>query len=139
MNKIKLNAGILSLVVAVAALCPAAAQDAGMTPIAAPAQPDAVPLDTGPLAQRSPIVKGFAYLISLVLPYLETFDLQKKTVYAPIVLANTSFAFESNAVSLADIWGYTGIALLYAIAYAGFALAVGMWLFQTRELGGAEG
>jgi hypothetical protein len=31
------------------------------------------------------------------------------------------------------------ISTSYEIAYAVFALAVGMWLFQTRELGGAEG
>ncbi len=38
-----------------------------------------------------------------------------------------------------SIWSYTGVSFLYAAAYAAFALAVGMWLFQTRELGGAEG
>ena len=36
-------------------------------------------------------------------------------------------------------WAYTGVATLYAICYAAFALAIGMWLFQSRELGGAEG
>ena len=44
-----------------------------------------------------------------------------------------------SGVSLASIWGYTGIAFLYAACYAAFALAAGMWLFQNRELGGAEG
>src|SRR3954451_23443209 len=90
-------------------------------------------------ATRSALAKGGAYLISLLLPYLETFDLRQKTVYSKITLANTMFANDPTGVSLGSIWGYTGIAFLYAACYAAFALAVGMWLFQTRELGGAEG
>jgi len=38
-----------------------------------------------------------------------------------------------------QIWAYVGIATLYGIAYATFALSAGMWLFKSRELGGAEG
>jgi ABC-type transport system involved in multi-copper enzyme maturation permease subunit len=97
------------------------------------------PLDQGPLAERSPIVKGFAYVVSLVLPYLATFDDRQRTVYSRIALPDTAFALDQAAVSLGSIWSYTGMATLYAIAYAVFALAIGMWLFQTRELGGAEG
>jgi ABC-type transport system involved in multi-copper enzyme maturation permease subunit len=99
------------------------------------------PLDgpNAPLADRGPIAKGIAYVISLVLPYLETFDLRQKTVYATIKLGNTMYANDPRGVSLGEIWSYTGVAALYAICYAAFALAVGMWLFQTRELGGAEG
>jgi hypothetical protein len=97
------------------------------------------PLDTGPLAQRSPIVKGIAWIISTILPYLETFDIRQRTVYSTIALAGTSFAHDLNAVSLSGIWIYVGVAALYAIAYSVFALSAGMWLFQTRELGGAEG
>jgi len=92
-----------------------------------------------PLADRSFLVKGFAYVLSLLLPYLETFDLRSLTVYSPIALAGTEFAANPQAVALSTIWGYFGIALVYGIAYASFALGIGMWLFQTRELGGAEG
>jgi len=99
------------------------------------------PLDGpgAPLADRGPIAKGIAYAISLVLPYLETFDLRQKTVYATIKLANTMYANDPRGVTMGEIWSYTGVAALYAACYAAFALAVGMWLFQTRELGGAEG
>src|SRR5262249_25563982 len=38
-----------------------------------------------------------------------------------------------------QIWAYVGIATLYGIAYTVFALSTGMWLFKSRELGGAEG
>jgi hypothetical protein len=37
------------------------------------------------------------------------------------------------------VFVYLLISAAYAAAYSLFALAVGMWLFQTRELGGAEG
>ena len=97
------------------------------------------PLSTGPLAERSSLVKGFAYVISLLLPYLETFDIRQKTVYGTIKLAGTAYAAQPRGVTLAEIWSYTGVASMYAVAYAVFALAVGMWLFHTRELGGAEG
>ncbi len=97
---------------------------------------------TGPDAAmegRSFITRGFAYILSLVLPYLETFDLRSLTVYSPIAIAGTEFAANPQAVQLSTIWGYFAIATLYGIFYAAFALAVGMWMFQTRELGGAEG
>ena len=97
------------------------------------------PLSGPPLAERGPIVKGFAYIISLILPYLEVFDLRHKTVYSRIKIAGTQLAQDAQAVGLGEIWQYTGVAFLYAIAYAAFALTLGMLLFQTRELGGAEG
>ena len=40
---------------------------------------------------------------------------------------------------LGTIWGYIAVAALYGIGYATFALGSGLLLFQTRELGGAEG
>jgi ABC-type transport system involved in multi-copper enzyme maturation permease subunit len=82
---------------------------------------------------------ALSYAISLILPFLEIFDLRQVTVYRPIALAGTQFASDPNAVSLATIWGYVGVAALYAVAYITFALSAGMWLFQSRELGGAEG
>jgi ABC-type Na+ efflux pump permease subunit len=97
------------------------------------------PLDTGPLAARSALVKGFAYVISLVLPYLETFDIRQKTVYGVIKLAHTAYAADPHGVTMGEIWSYTAVATLYAVAYAAFALSFGMWLFHGRELGGSEG
>jgi ABC-type transport system involved in multi-copper enzyme maturation permease subunit len=97
------------------------------------------PLSQGPLAQSGRITKGLAYLLSLLLPYLATFDIKQQTVYSKIKLAGTAFVQDINAVPLADIWKYVGAAGLNAVAYSIFALSVGMLLFSTRELGGAEG
>jgi ABC-type Na+ efflux pump permease subunit len=88
---------------------------------------------------RSALARGSAYVISSVLPFLETFDLRQKTVYSTIKLAGTMYEADPRGISMGEIWSYTGVAGLYAVCYAAFALALGMWLFQTRELGGAEG
>ena len=92
---------------------------------------------TAPLGDRSWLVKGPAYLVSIVLPYLEAFDIRPLAIHRPLA----AFGFESdpNSVPLSIIMTYLGISTAYAIAYAIFALSVGMWLFQSRELGGAEG
>ncbi len=82
---------------------------------------------------------SWRYWLSLLLPYLEVFDLRQKTVYSKIALAGTEFANDINAVTPGQLWLYVGMALLYAIGYSAFALSAGMWSFQTRELGGAEG
>jgi hypothetical protein len=88
---------------------------------------------------RAWYTKAIAYVIGVVLPFLETFDLRQKAIYSKIALTGTEFAADINAVPLIDIWRYVGIAGLYAIAYIVFALSVGMLLFQGRELGGGEG
>lgn len=88
---------------------------------------------------RSAVTKGLTWITSTVLPFLEVFDLRSKTIYSRIALAGTQFASDVNAVTLGDIWTNVGIATLYAIAYATFALSLGMLLFQGRELGGGEG
>lgn len=89
--------------------------------------------------ERSIVTKLIAYLLGVVLPFLETFDLRQKAIYSKIALTGTQFAKDLSAVPLGDIWRYVGISGLYAIAYATFALSVGMLLFQGRELGGGEG
>ena len=94
---------------------------------------------TGPLADSNFITKGVAYVLGNVVPFLATFDLRNKTIHSKVALVGTIFARDPNAVPMSEIWGYTGVAFLYALAYATFALAVGMLLFQTRELGGGEG
>jgi ABC-type transport system involved in multi-copper enzyme maturation permease subunit len=87
----------------------------------------------------SAVHKAFAYLASWILPYLATFDLRGPTIYHEIALGGTAFAHSANAVSLSSIWGYIGLAGAYGLAYSTFALAVGMFVFQRRELGGSEG
>ena len=98
-----------------------------------------LPLDSGAVAHRSSIARGLAYCLSVVLPFLQTFDLRQKTVYAPIALAGTMFAQDVRAVTLGEIWRYVAVAGLYALLYTIFALTAGMLLFQNRELGGSEG
>jgi ABC-type transport system involved in multi-copper enzyme maturation permease subunit len=92
-----------------------------------------------PLDQRSEAVKLFAYAASSLLPFLQTFDIRQFTVFQPVSVPGTVFFHTRGAISIGAILGYISIASAYAIAYAGFALSAGMWLFQTRELGGAEG
>jgi ABC-type transport system involved in multi-copper enzyme maturation permease subunit len=85
------------------------------------------------------LYKAFAWTISTILPYLETFDLRSRTVYAKIALPGTNFAQEQfGTVELSQIWIYAAIAAVYAAVYAAFALSAGLWIFQTRELGGGE-
>jgi len=86
---------------------------------------------------RSLFVKAFAYLIGLFLPMLEAFDLRPLTVYSHIKVAQ--FAADPSARTVGEIWRYLGVSAAYGIVYSIFALSLGMWLFQSRELGGAEG
>jgi ABC-type transport system involved in multi-copper enzyme maturation permease subunit len=88
---------------------------------------------------RSVVTRGAAWVLGNVIPFLETFDLRARTIYSKIALAGTEFASDPNAVAMGTIWGYTGIAFIYALLYATFALGIGMLLFQGRELGGGEG
>lgn len=90
-------------------------------------------------AGRGPIARGVAFCVSTALPFLQTFDLRSKTVYGTIALAGETVGQGIRAVTLPEIWGYVGVATLYAAAYATAALAVGLLLFSSRELGGAEG
>ena len=92
-----------------------------------------------PLDNRSAPVKVLAYAVSWLLPYLETFDLRSLTIYHQVAVKGTEFANTAGAVPVSVIWIYVAIAAGYGIAYAAFALGAGMWLFETRELGGAEG
>ena len=93
--------------------------------------------ENAPLGDRSWLVKGPAWVISHVVPYLETFDIRPLAIHRPLALGR--FADDPNAVQISTIVTYLGISTLYTVAYVTFALAVGMWLFQSRELGGAEG
>lgn len=90
-------------------------------------------------AESSGITRTLAYWLSALLPYLESFDLRELTVYKKIAVAGELFSADPQATPLSTIWSYLGVSTLYAIAYAAFALCIGMWMFQNRELGGAEG
>ena len=90
-------------------------------------------------AGRNVVTKFLAFVIGNIVPFLETFDLRAKTIYSRVAVPWTEFANDPSAVSMGEIWGYTGVAALYALCYATFALGIGMLLFQTRELGGGEG
>jgi ABC-type transport system involved in multi-copper enzyme maturation permease subunit len=92
---------------------------------------------SAPLGDKSWLIKGPAYLVSVLLPYLEAFDVRALTLYRPLAIYR--FASDPNAVEISTIVLYLCISAAYAVAYSVFALSVGMWLFQTRELGGAEG
>ena len=92
-----------------------------------------------PLHDGSPILRGLAWVISTVLPYLQVFDLRDLTVYKPIAIVGTSFEKNPSAVPMSTIWIYLAIAAAYGIAYVTFALSAGLWSFRNRELGGAEG
>jgi ABC-type transport system involved in multi-copper enzyme maturation permease subunit len=97
------------------------------------------PLSEGPLKDWPAPVKWLAGLVTLLLPYLRTFDLRDKTIYSQIAIGNMDVSEVFNAVTLGEIWRYVGVAGLNAVAYATFALAVGLLLFSSRDLGGAEG
>lgn len=86
---------------------------------------------------ESALLKGVAYVLATVLPYLEIFDLRQLTVYRNIGVAQ--FAQDPTAVAPHVIWTYLLLATAYAAAYAFFILSAGMWSFRRRELGGAEG
>lgn len=82
--------------------------------------------------------------VALILPYLATFDLRTLTIYGTVAVPHTEFwpapgQLHPNVVYMSQMWSYVGIAALYGAAYSLFALSAGMWLFKTRELGGAEG
>jgi len=90
-----------------------------------------------PLEGQSFPAKVIAYIASTVLPYLENFDLNSRTVFQRLAVG--TFASDPTAGHLMPIWGYVAMAFSYAAAYSFFALTAGMLLFQNRELGGAEG
>jgi hypothetical protein len=54
-------------------------------------------------------------------------------------IAVAQFATEPLAIPLGQIWAYVALAAVYGAVYVFFTLMAGMWLFQNRELGGAEG
>jgi len=95
------------------------------------------PLDTGVLAGR-PVAQDVAWALSLLLPFLEVFDIRRLAVLGVVRVAGTSFAQDAHGVYPQALWEYVGVASVYAIAYAGFVLCGGLWMFHSRELGGGD-
>ena len=96
------------------------------------------PMDPG----ASVFTKAFAFVAGLVVPFLQVFDFRQHTIYRDIRVPGTEFTNlvrHPHAVDLGTIWGYFGVAGVYAVAFAAFALAAGLLLFENRELGGNEG
>jgi hypothetical protein len=91
------------------------------------------------LEGKSILTKGLAQVLVVVVPYLEHFDLRQATVTGALGVPGTQFASNPHAYGYGAVWAAVGVALLYAICYSSFALAGGMLMFRTRELGGAEG
>ena len=85
----------------------------------------------------NPLV-GVLWAVSQVFPFLQIFDFREHTVYGKIAVPGTEF-MTSGTIDFWTVWGYVGVAALYAIAYSAFALSAGMLSFARRELGGAEG
>ena len=102
----------------------------------------------GNLARFLPPVRGdsgganplvaLLWAVSQVFPFLQIFDFREHTVYGQIQVPYTQF-FDTGTISMSLLWGYVGVAVLYAVAFSGFALSAGMLSFARRELGGAEG
>jgi ABC-type transport system involved in multi-copper enzyme maturation permease subunit len=93
-----------------------------------------------PLPAHTPaIATGAAWLLSLILPYLQIFDLRDLAIMQNVKVPGTAFMFDQRAVALSDLWEYVGIAAIFAFAYVTFVLTIGLRLLQTRELGGGEG
>jgi ABC-type Na+ efflux pump permease subunit len=97
------------------------------------------PIATGPLAGKPAPIRWAAEAITIVLPYLQIFDLKNWTLLSTIRVPHTMFILDNQGISLSAIIGGVAIAALYALAYIIFALCAGLWSFQTRELGGGEG
>lgn len=103
----------------------------------------------GNLARFLPPVRGVAgetnplvavlWALSQVFPFLQIFDFREHTVFGRIAVPGTEFAAEAGTISMTLLWGYVGVAALYAVAFSAFALSAGMLSFARRELGGAEG
>jgi hypothetical protein len=90
----------------------------------------------------SVFTRAFAWVVSLVVPFLQVFDFRSNTIYREIRVPGTEYmdpVRHQHAVDLGTIWGYFGVAGIYAAAFAAFALAAGLLLFENRELGGNEG
>jgi hypothetical protein len=91
------------------------------------------------VADRGALMRGFGWVIETVFPFLGAFDRRDLTVFATIKLDGTIFAEAFDGVRMSEVWLATGQAGLYALFYTTAALAAGLLMFRSRELGGGEG
>jgi hypothetical protein len=89
------------------------------------------------MESKSFAYKAIANVLAVVLPYLKLFNMDGTTALGTIGVG--SYATDPSAVGPGELWLAVGASAAYAIAYAFTAMLAGMWLFQSRELGGAEG
>lgn len=89
------------------------------------------------VADEASVTRAMGTLLASLLPFLEVFDLRTYAVYGQLGASESGGA--SGAFSLRFIWQNTGLAALYALCYAIFALSVGLLILRNRELGGNEG
>ena len=87
----------------------------------------------------APWLRAGAWIVNSVVPFLAVFDLRDETLFSDIAVPGTAFAADPSAASLAGIWADVGLAAIYGGLYAAAALAGGLLLFRSRELGGAAG
>ncbi len=92
------------------------------------------------------VVKGIAYSLSAVLPFLQAFDLRDWTLLSTIVPSAkpsaaglARLADMPGNITLGSIWTGVAAAGAYALAYVTFVLSVALLFFRNRELGGSEG
>jgi hypothetical protein len=69
----------------------------------------------------------------LAVPYLENFNLNPLLIFRDIVFGGAPPG--PGQVAWGPIWTMVGLSALYAAGYIGFALALALALFRTRELG----
>jgi hypothetical protein len=89
--------------------------------------------------ERNAVVAGLGWVAETVLPYLYVFDLRDLTVFSDIKVAGPTYEAAPQGIAVSQLWAGTANAGLYAALYVIAALGVGLLMFQSRELGGAEG
>ncbi len=80
--------------------------------------------------------RAFGEILSTILPFLEVFDIRKHAIYQMNI---SGYAGEDTFIPFKIIWQNTAWASTYGLFYVIFALALGVFIFRNRELGGNEG
>jgi ABC-type Na+ efflux pump permease subunit len=85
------------------------------------------------------VTKLVGWIAETVFPFLSVFDLRHLTVFKTVRLAGSIFASDDEGIFASQMWIGTASAAGYAVLYVTAALSLGLLLFRSRELGGAEG
>jgi ABC-type transport system involved in multi-copper enzyme maturation permease subunit len=89
--------------------------------------------------KRGILTKTVGWIGETIFPFLSVFDLRHLTVFKTIRLPGSVFAMDDDGIFASQMWIGTGAAAGYAVLYVTAALSLGLLLFRSRELGGAEG